>query len=295
MGTTSASSSCERLGAVLRRALGIALVGLVGGGCFADPAPVADATDGAETGGDVDSTSDDESAVTDTGLAASDDDTGAPTDGETADPDDTGAPSCPADCPTGHCDATGACARYIFVTQIGYSSDMGGLPAANEACQAEADAAGLDPETTFNALLADDVVSGWSNAEIDELPGAAFIRLDDVVAARNPEQLRAAEAGSALEVAIDVGADGVPVEPDATACIGAADATDRVWTGFARPGGLPGPAGTCANWGDDETTLVGGTGRFATFESDWLGATNCPCGGTIGDPTRAHLYCVELP
>ena len=288
----------------LRLAAGVLALWMVPG-CFEDTGEVdtenSTGTTAAATDGTTDEggTTDDDRTTTSGGTSTSGDTTASSADSSTgADSSGSSGTAECGDCFTGRCDEEGRCERIVFVTSSAYDRDLGAPAGAHDICNDEAAAAEL--EGTFRALLAvnQDTATAFETLQLDAAPNAVFVLNDDdhSVVADDPDTFRVdLEPQPDLTRPIDHNAQGTPVVGEATAC---GNQVERVWTGLIQgPDGmdlLGVGGGSCGAWDGGGTN--GGTGRLNRVGLGWVAATNCPCIGMASMmPTRAHLYCFEVP
>jgi hypothetical protein len=202
------------------------------------------------------------------------------------------------ECSTGHCDAQGRCARWIFVTRVAHSSNLAGQAGADELCNAEAENADLD--ATFVAFLHDGTTTAPDHAQTTGDEDVVFLLPGDepivVAASSAPFALKQNENEIDLDHPIDRDAAGDPPVASSDDC--GDGMTDRVFTGYTlNTEGTLVDGGTCGGW-NNSTEDDAGTGRFSEGGVGWVASmTKCGCrtGDGMGMSLQAHLYCVELP
>lgn len=155
-------------------------------------------------------------------------------------------------------------ASWVFTTAGSTTGGLGGTPAANAICQAEATGAGLEGTfyawITTSAVPADENIAGlgpWYLANTEQL---AFADRDVF------------QDGPA--VPLDVGPTGVPVSTDVTS----------VWTG-ADPTGAGSAFGSCRDWTREDDESRAGVGATFATDAGWTDQAEAGC------DTVARLFC----
>jgi len=151
--------------------------------------------------------------------------------------------------------------RLAFVTRAAFEV-AGGLDGADDACAADAEAAGLG-DRSFKALLATSSASALSRFELS--PDRPWIRVDGV---------RVTDDFAALTAPLEVTASGEE------------HVSSPVFTGAAGPDELG--SATCADWETGtgaDSAQMGVSARSSTEAFGGLGILPCD--------TPAHLYCLE--
>lgn len=203
----------------------------------------------------------------------------------------TGTELCDPSCPTGHCDAQGRCARYVFVTSEAIRPNFGGVAGADAACALAAK--GVLPGTFVAFVRAglDSGASAWTHAQLDRDDGSVFVLPPPAGNVVAESALDFGPDDSSLLHAIDHDVDGDSMIGRG-ASTGCNDAVlpERVWTGYVG-GDLTtpaGPANSCEDWSSQHFAVYGGLGRYDATDGSFAGAASCFC------ETHAHLYCFEI-
>jgi hypothetical protein len=191
--------------------------------------------------------------------------------------------TCGVVCPSGTC-TNGVCDRRVFVTSALYTGDLGGVAAADQACQSLAQAASLGG--TYKAWLSTTTVAAPSR-----FAGALnwrYVLVDGTLVANSLSTLL---SGTPL-VAINMTEKKTqgPAGTAAQSCTLSAGSL-FVWSDTSNTGtiiyGSSAPAGTgdCAGWTSNGTDVsYGGDGNT---RGGWSATCNAACSG------EAALYCFE--
>ena len=141
----------------------------------------------------------------------------------------------------------------------------GGLAAADQACNTEAQANGLSG--SFRALVAD---AGVTAASRFDPSGPTWVRADGVPLAPTASEV----LGGAWTTTLSVGADG-------------AYRSEYVWTGASAPGVAGTTASTCDRWTTSTANMNGVRGSSAKMEDIFAATGQAACNAQIA------LYCLE--
>jgi hypothetical protein len=172
-------------------------------------------------------------------------------------------------CLSGKCKAAPE-KSMVFITQGTWTGNLGGLAGADQKCQAEADAAGLDG--LFVAFLSTSTI----NAK-DRIPDSVYLRVDKTVIADSKADL----LDGTLDAPINLTAKGAVL----TSVV-------RPWTGTKTDGTKFG--NTCQNWTADaagQCSSPGYTSRSGegtATNGSWTDLTNYCCWATF-----TRLYCFQ--
>jgi len=177
-----------------------------------------------------------------------------------------------ATCDDGTCEAgsclgeIGACVHEIFVTRNTYSSDFGGLDAADRKC---GDAGG---DGNWKAILS----TADMTEDTDEVPGGDRLQIETEV--WRPDDVRVAKGVDDLwdkdiENPVKVDSSGATVQSAGT-----------VWTGTTPDGAAT--LETCLDWRDTESDY-GTAGNLRATDVTWVDEGRKVC------DSKRHLYCIN--
>ncbi|MBN1944295.1 MAG: hypothetical protein JW797_01410 [Bradymonadales bacterium] len=189
----------------------------------------------------------------------------------------------------GECDGAGACTGapdaltgqcLVFLSSDEYYGNLGGLAAADAACQRLAEEEGLPG--TYKAWLSDSQTSAADRLTHSIVP---YVRVDDEVVANNWADLT---DGSGLQHAISVSEGGYDWYNWCCNCFAVPGGCGAVWTATAPNGTLQGS--TCGDWTNRDA--MGGEGIYCLESStSW---TRWPDGTSNVDCQHARsLYCFQ--
>jgi hypothetical protein len=173
--------------------------------------------------------------------------------------------------------ACGMAPRRVFVSsQTFIGGTLGGLAAADAACQQLAGAAGL--QGTYLAWLSDDTGSPASRFPRDVGP---YLLVDNLIIANNWQELTSGTLRSPIEET-EFGAS-PPTTPS-----GCPGAPVSVWSDTASDGTLADPLASCDDWSNSvgETVILGGGDGS-------LWSQTCRLQGLGACGASARLYCFE--
>lgn len=160
--------------------------------------------------------------------------------------------------------------RFAFLTRNRYSSNLGGLPSADAACQSEADAAGLPG--TYKAWLSTASTSASTRFTHATVP---YVLPNGTWIARDWADL----TDGSLLAPIDRGPNGEPID--------CADWYCYVWTGTRVDGTTDDyvPVRDCDGW--TFSVWYGMMGRSTETSSEWTYYLSGACGNFL------NMYCFE--
>ena len=174
----------------------------------------------------------------------------------------------------------------VFITSGEYAGNLGGLTGADDACQAEATAAGLSG--SFMAWLSDSTDSPSTRFARN---GGPYVRVDGVVIAHDWADL----TDGAIDAPVNVTAAGQVLTLEWSS-----SANFSVWTA-TYPDGTPNTycfdgCAYCDDWSSTSDTVLGSTADYRVINnSDSPGSWSCAGPELNCSIYTAHLFCFEQP
>lgn len=178
------------------------------------------------------------------------------------------------------CDAAQICVdgqcshiKRVFITSVPLAANLQGLDAASYYCNLLAGSGQLPG--TYKAWLS--TPNSWPGQVFTQ--GGAYVRTDDVLVAKNWEDL----IDGSLQAPIDVTEFGVPVVGSAACGVEAI-----VWTSTT-PGGLWAGAPDCNGWTAADVSANGQVGDAHAIDGTWslVGGCQVSCAAPL------PVYCIE--